>query len=58
MLPPWERGVVDKIMNRAAGTVEGILAFGNCLDSVAAFLSRFFIAWEIKYIKPPKYCPS
>jgi len=23
--------------------------------SVATFLSRFFIAWEIKYIKPPKY---
>jgi hypothetical protein len=23
--------------------------------SVAAFLSRFFIAWEIKYIKPPTY---
>jgi hypothetical protein len=23
--------------------------------SVAMFLSRFFIAWEIKYIKPPKY---
>ena len=23
--------------------------------SVAAFLSQFFIAWEIIYIKPPKY---
>jgi hypothetical protein len=24
-------------------------------SSVAVFLSRFFITWEIKYIKPPKY---
>jgi hypothetical protein len=23
--------------------------------SVAAFLDRFFISWEIKYPKPPKY---
>jgi hypothetical protein len=27
-------------------------------DSVAAFLSRFFIAWEIKYLKPVKYLAS
>ena len=29
--------------------------FQSLRPSVAAFLSRFFIAWEIKYIKPPKY---
>ena len=23
--------------------------------SVTAFLNRFFISWEIKYLKPPKY---
>ena len=24
-------------------------------NSVTTFLNRFFISWEIKYLKPPKY---
>jgi hypothetical protein len=49
-------GDISKCVKMFVKTVlRVILSIMRVVYSVAAFLSRFFIVWEIKYIKPPKY---